>query len=109
MTTGGLGTGSHHPGSLFPACPGARFPSSPMRCMLHAMATVTVRVVPRSSGVKVEEGADGALVIRVTAAPEGGKATEQAARALADHLGVKRSQVRLKVGQRSRTKVFEVP
>ncbi len=70
---------------------------------------MTVRVVPRSASVRVEQGAGGTLVIRVTAPPEGGKATEQAARALAGHLGVRRSDVRLKAGQRSRMKVFEVP
>lgn len=51
---------------------------------------------------------DGTLTIRVKAPPEGGRANQEAARALAEHLGVKPSQVRLKLGQRSRTKVFEV-
>jgi uncharacterized protein YggU (UPF0235/DUF167 family) len=42
------------------------------------------------------------------AAPEGGRATEEARRALADALGVAGSSVRLRTGVRSRTKVFEV-
>lgn len=73
------------------------------------MATVTVRVVPRSGRREVTEGTDGSLTIRVRSAPEGGKATAEAARLLADFLGVAPSSVRLRVGARSRTKVFEVP
>jgi uncharacterized protein YggU (UPF0235/DUF167 family) len=44
----------------------------------------------------------------VRAAPEGGRATEEAARALAAALGVPRTRVRLKSGARSRTKTFDV-
>jgi uncharacterized protein YggU (UPF0235/DUF167 family) len=76
--------------------------------MLHLdMATITVRVTPRSGRTAVENGPDGVLV-RVRAAPEGGRATEEAARALADTLGVARTRVRLRSGARSRTKTFEV-
>jgi hypothetical protein len=76
--------------------------------MLHLdMASITVRVTPRSGRTAVENGPDG-VVIRVRAAPEGGRATEQAARALADALGVPRTRVRLRTGARSRTKVFDV-
>jgi hypothetical protein len=77
--------------------------------MLHAeVATFTVRVVPRSGRTAVEEGSDGSLTIRVRAAPEGGRATREAARALAQWLGVAPSTVTLRMGTRSRTKVFEV-
>jgi uncharacterized protein len=47
-------------------------------------------------------------VVRVRAAPEGGRATEQARRALAEALGVPGSAVGLHRGTRSRAKVFEV-
>jgi uncharacterized protein YggU (UPF0235/DUF167 family) len=47
-------------------------------------------------------------VVRVQAAPESGKATEQALRVLADALGVRRNQVSLVSGRSSRTKVVEV-
>jgi uncharacterized protein YggU (UPF0235/DUF167 family) len=47
-------------------------------------------------------------VVRVGAAPEGGRATEEARRALADALGVRSGDVTLRAGSRSRTKVFEV-
>ena len=76
--------------------------------MLHLdMASITVRVTPRSGRTAVENGPDG-VVVRVRAAPEGGRATDEAARALADALGVPRTRVRLRSGGRSRTKVFDV-
>ncbi len=76
--------------------------------MLHGeMGSVTVRVVPRSGRSAVEVGPSGVLV-RVRAAPEGGRATEEAREALAGALGVPPSSVRLRTGVKSRTKVFEV-
>ena len=72
------------------------------------MATYSVRVVPRSGRTAVEEGDDGSFTIRVRAAPEAGRATEEARRALAAHLGVPAGSVRLRSGARSRHKVFEV-
>ncbi|MEX0742942.1 MAG: DUF167 domain-containing protein [Actinomycetota bacterium] len=41
-------------------------------------------------------------------AAEGGKATEEARRALAQAAGVPKSAVTLRSGSRSRTKVFEI-
>jgi uncharacterized protein YggU (UPF0235/DUF167 family) len=76
--------------------------------MLHAgMGTVTVRVMPRSGRTAVE-GGPGEVRVRVRAAPEGGKATEEARRALAAALGIAPSRVRLLRGATSRTKVFEI-
>ncbi|HET7237292.1 MAG TPA: DUF167 domain-containing protein [Actinomycetota bacterium] len=76
--------------------------------MLHVeMGAVTVRVLPRSGRTSVQAGARG-IEVRVRAAPEGGRATEEARRALAEALGVPASRVRLRTGARSRTKVFEV-
>jgi uncharacterized protein len=78
--------------------------------MLHGVTrTVTVRVVPRSRATSVTDGEDGILTIRVRAAPEAGRATEEAARALAEHLGVPRTSVRFRAGATSRLKRFEVP
>jgi uncharacterized protein len=71
------------------------------------MATVTVRVAPRSGRTAVEIGPDD-IVVRVRSAAEGGKATEEARRALAEAVGVPPSAVTLRSGSRSRTKVFEV-
>jgi uncharacterized protein YggU (UPF0235/DUF167 family) len=85
------------------------FPSTPMRGMLHgAMETVTVRVVPRSGRSAVETAADGTVTIRVRAAPAEGAATREATKLLAAHFGVAPSAVRLRIGHRSRVKVFEI-
>ena len=76
--------------------------------MLHAgMGTVTVRVIPRSDRGAVEAG-DDVVVVRVRSAPERGRATEEARRLLAGVLRVPVSHVTLRVGARSRTKIFEV-
>jgi len=71
------------------------------------MGTLTVRVVPRAGRTAVERSERG-IVVRVRAAPEGGRATEEARDALAEALGVSAAQVRLRTGARSRTKVFDV-
>jgi uncharacterized protein YggU (UPF0235/DUF167 family) len=77
--------------------------------MLHAVMTlVTVRVVPRSGRTNVAAEDDGRVVIRVRSAPEGGRATAAAARALADALGVAPGRIALRSGARSRTKVFAI-
>lgn len=76
--------------------------------MLHgAMGSVTVRVVPRAGRTSVEAGTEG-IVVRVRAAPERGRANEEARRALARAIGVPPGDVRLRSGARSRDKVFEV-
>ena len=71
------------------------------------MASVTVRVVPRSGRTVVEAG-PGGIVVRVRAPAEAGRATEEARRALAEAARVPPSSVRLRTGERSRTKVFEI-
>ena len=69
--------------------------------MLHrGMGLVTVRVVPRADRVSVELD-DRGIVVRVRAAPEGGRATEQARRALAEAQGVPGSAVALQRGTHS--------
>ena len=76
--------------------------------MLHGgMGLVTVRVVPKAGRTSVGLDERG-IVVHVRAAPEGGRATEEARRALAEVLGVPGSAVELHRGARSRTKVFEV-
>jgi uncharacterized protein len=77
--------------------------------MLHAeMASVTVHVVPRAGVTSVSLDPDGRVVVRVRAAPEGGRATEEARRALAGALDVAPSRIAMRTGARSRTKVFAV-
>lgn len=71
------------------------------------MGAISVRVVPRSGRREVVVEPD-RVVVRVRSAPEDGRATEEARRCLADALGVAPASVRLRVGARARTKVFEV-
>ncbi|HEX6331106.1 MAG TPA: DUF167 domain-containing protein [Actinomycetota bacterium] len=71
------------------------------------MGSVTVRVVPRSGRTAVEVDSRG-LVVHVRSAPEAGRATEEARRALAAAAGLPPSAVRLRSGARSRTKVFDL-
>ena len=73
------------------------------------MTLISVRVVPRSGRTEVQVDDDGGLVVRVRAPAEGGRATAEAAGAIAAHLGVAPGAVRLRTGRRSRRKVFEVP
>jgi uncharacterized protein YggU (UPF0235/DUF167 family) len=76
--------------------------------MLHVeMGAVTVRVVPKAGRTSVEASQD-AIVVRVRSAPERGRATEEARRALAEALDVPATRIRLRTGARSRTKVFEI-
>jgi uncharacterized protein YggU (UPF0235/DUF167 family) len=71
------------------------------------MGLVTVRVRPRAS--RTEVTADGREIrVSVRAPAEGGRATEEARRALADALGVPVSRVVLRRGARSRVKQFDV-
>jgi len=76
--------------------------------MLHAMAVLTVRVIPRSGRTQVVRGPGGEVVIRVPSAPERGRATAQAAAALASLLGLPKSAVSLRSGARSRIKIFAI-
>ena len=69
---------------------------------------LTVRVRPRSGRTAVGGDHDGALVVRVRAPAEGGRATAEVLRAVADALGVRPGAVTLRAGPTSRTKVLEV-
>jgi uncharacterized protein len=71
------------------------------------MPSLTVRVIPRVARTAVEMDDDGVRV-RVRSAPGDGKATAEAARALARALGVAPSSIILRTGARSRNEVFEV-
>ncbi len=71
------------------------------------MGTVSVRVTPRSTRAGVA-ASGGQVAIRVHAPAEGGRATEEARRALASALGIPPSRVALASGARSRHKVFDV-
>jgi hypothetical protein len=74
--------------------------------------TVAVRVKPGAARARVGGRYDGAhgpaLVVAVSARPVEGAATEAALRAVADALGLRRSDVDLLTGATSRDKVFVV-
>ena len=72
------------------------------------MALISVKVTPRARIEKAEQGADGIIHIWTRAAPEAGAATAEAARILAQFLGIPPSTVRLKSGGKSRRKIYEV-
>jgi uncharacterized protein (TIGR00251 family) len=69
---------------------------------------LAIRVRPRSSTPKVGGEHDGALVVRVAAAPVDGKANTAVATAVAKAFGVPARQVRLVSGARSANKLLEV-
>ncbi len=70
--------------------------------------TFKVRVIPkahRNSLVGVE---DGVLVVRLVAPPVDGKANQALLEYLRSHLGLRKQQVQLQGGQRSRHKLVKV-
>ena len=70
---------------------------------------VIVRVAPRAASNGVGGERDGALLVRVTAAPADGKANASVVRVLAKALGVPASEVRLARGASARTRVLSLP
>lgn len=71
-------------------------------------ARVTVRVQPKASKNEVTGWQDGALRVRLTAPPVDGAANKALVDFLADVLGVRRAEVRIVAGDKSRTKTLEV-
>jgi uncharacterized protein YggU (UPF0235/DUF167 family) len=71
-------------------------------------ARLRVRLTPRGGADRVDGVAEGALRVRVAAAPVDGAANESLERLLARELGVPRSAVRIASGATARTKVVDV-
>lgn len=71
-------------------------------------ATVSVRVVPRSSKEGVAGCEGGVVRIRLNAAPVDGKANEALVRFLAKALGVPKGRITLVAGERGRSKIVRV-
>ncbi len=68
-----------------------------------------VKVIPRARAGEVSERmVNGALKVKVTAAPEGGKANEEVCALLAGYLGVPKRNVELILGHASRQKRIRV-
>ncbi|MHB1025441.1 MAG: DUF167 domain-containing protein [Desulfobacteria bacterium] len=71
-------------------------------------ATVSVRVVPRSSKEGVAGFEGGVVRIRLNAPPVEGKANEALFRFLAKAVGVPKSRITLVTGERGRRKIVRV-
>lgn len=72
------------------------------------MAELRVRVTPKAVREGVGGWREGELKVRVTAAPEGGKATAAVRRLLAESLGVPKSAVAVSRGETSRHKTLRI-
>jgi uncharacterized protein (TIGR00251 family) len=70
---------------------------------------IEVRVIPKSPRTEwAGERADGALKVKLAAAPEKGRANEELIRFLAAELGVRRQQVEIVAGHTSQTKQVRI-
>lgn len=70
-------------------------------------AEFVLRVTPKASRDALEETPEG-LRVRVTAAPEDGKANKAVSKLLADALGVARTRLTLVRGATARDKLFRL-
>jgi len=71
-------------------------------------ATVSVRVVPRSSKEGVAGFEGGVVRIRLNAPPVEGKANDALLRFIAKAVGVPRNRITLVTGERGRSKIVRV-
>lgn len=69
---------------------------------------IEMRVVTKSSRPGVERIDDGAYKVRVSSAPEKGKANSEALGLLAEYLGVPRGALLIVRGSKSRKKLVQV-
>ena len=72
------------------------------------MGTLAVHVTPKSGRDEVVGWRGSELSVRVTAAPEGGKANTAVCIAVAKRLGVPKTSVRVIRGDVSRHKILEI-
>jgi uncharacterized protein len=70
---------------------------------------VSVRLTPRASANAIRGERDGALLVRVTAAPVDGAANQALVLALAKATGVPPSAVRIERGASARRKLVSLP
>lgn len=71
-------------------------------------ARISVRVIPRAKNDQVAEPRGDAAAIRLQAPPVEGAANKALAKFLAKALRVRRSDIRIVSGERSRDKVIEI-
>jgi hypothetical protein len=69
---------------------------------------IDVKVTPNARRTVLEPAGDGTWVAHLQAPPVDGKANEALVRLVAEHFGVRRSQVRLRSGATARRKRLEI-
>lgn len=69
---------------------------------------IFVRAKPKSKIEKVERVGDNEFVVAVRESPVGGRANQAIIKALASHLKIKPSRIRIKTGHTSRNKIVEI-
>lgn len=67
-----------------------------------------VKVKPNSKKQAIEELADGSLTVYLKSPPVDGKANQELMELLAQKFDVPKSQIRIKLGLSSRTKLVEI-
>lgn len=67
-----------------------------------------IKVTPRSSKNEVKEFSEGVLKIRLTSPPTEGKANEHLVKFLAEIFDIKKSDIRIVSGFKSRKKLVEI-
>ena len=72
------------------------------------MARIAVKVVPRAARDEIVEWRDGRLRVRVTAAPERGRANAALEALLAEALAIPRRRVRVVSGHTAPQKLVEI-
>jgi len=75
--------------------------------MTDSVKIFKVRVTPHSRQNKIVES-DGVLRVYTTVAPENGRANDAVIKALAEHFGVAKSQIKIVRGLAARDKVIEI-
>jgi uncharacterized protein YggU (UPF0235/DUF167 family) len=76
---------------------------------MRGRVRVAIRVIPRAREDRVSGLRAGRLVVRVSAAPEGGAANRAAQTVLGEALGVRPGDVRIEQGETARDKVVSLP
>jgi uncharacterized protein len=71
------------------------------------MRQIIIRAVPNASKNEVIEE-EGIFKVRVTAKATDGKANKAVIETLADYFGIKRNQIRILRGEKSRDKILEL-
>jgi uncharacterized protein (TIGR00251 family) len=69
---------------------------------------IRIKVKPNSKKPRIERGQDGGLTAYLQSPPVEGKANQELIARLAGHFGVAKSQVRIRSGLTSRSKLVEI-